>query len=86
MTLLIWILFGVLNGLILFYLEPFKSRGEILPSALMGVLGSISGGAFAYLLFGGELTALNLPLMILLLMESILFFIIYTSKTFKKAI
>lgn len=69
MTIIVWMIFGVLNALILYLLEPQSRRGELGPSILLGISGALLGGFSAYLLLGGETIQLNVSLLGLLIPE-----------------
>lgn len=49
-----WIVFGLVVGLLARLLHPGKDAMGIVPTILLGVTGSLIGGGFWYLLQGGS--------------------------------
>lgn len=54
-TIIGWILFGLLVGLIARMLVPGEQKLGCLRTMLLGIVGSFIGGAFGYLFQGGSL-------------------------------
>ncbi len=84
MTIVIWMIFGTLNAVILYLLEPKKGRGELGPSVLLGMSGALLGGFSAYLLLGRDAIQLNMSLIGLLALETCLAAFMLSQKAFKK--
>lgn len=52
LNLVLWILFGFVAGVVLYFLEKEEVRGGVLGSIMFGVAGSVLGGALSELLLG----------------------------------
>ncbi len=59
MSLLAWVFFGLIAGSIANLLDPEPSKGGILGSIILGVLGAVVGGYLANLLLGITITGFN---------------------------
>lgn len=60
MSILSWIVFGLIVGLIAQLLNPNPSKGGILSSAILGIVGAVTGGFVADALLGISITGFNL--------------------------
>jgi uncharacterized membrane protein YeaQ/YmgE (transglycosylase-associated protein family) len=58
-TILAWILIGILLGLIARVAMPVPHDGGVLPPIIVGLSSAIAGGALATIFFYGELIKLN---------------------------
>ena len=85
MTVFAWILFGVVNGLILNALEPNPSKGGRMSAMILGIVGALSGGLLAFLFFGGVTTGLNAMLYSVVAIELALLVLLYAGRVFRKA-
>jgi uncharacterized membrane protein YeaQ/YmgE (transglycosylase-associated protein family) len=54
MSILIWVLFGLVVGVIAKLLMPGRDPGGIIMTILIGIVGSFIGGGISYLLFGAR--------------------------------
>lgn len=61
MSILMWILFGLIVGVIANAIDPYPSSGGLLGSVVLGIVGAMVGGFLADLLFGVGVTGFNLP-------------------------
>lgn len=84
MNIMPFILFGLINGIIINSLEDDK-KGSLLGAMSMGILGSITGGMFALLLFGGiQLPKITPSLVSIIIIEAVLLFFLLFGKPLKK--
>lgn len=60
MNILTWVLFGLIAGSIANLLDPEPSRGGVLGSIVLGVLGALVGGFLANVLLGLTISGFNL--------------------------
>lgn len=60
MNVFIWIIFGLIIGVIANFIDPIDRRGGLLGTALLGILGSLLGGFLGNLFFGVVITGFNL--------------------------
>jgi uncharacterized membrane protein YeaQ/YmgE (transglycosylase-associated protein family) len=60
MSLLTWIAFGILVGVVANFLDPRPSEGGLLGAAILGIVGAIVGGFLANLVFGYGISGFNL--------------------------
>lgn len=84
MTVVAWILFGVVNGLILNALEPDPRKGGRISAVILGMAGALSGGLLAFLFFGGVTTGLNVMLYSVVGIEIALLLFLYGGKMLRK--
>lgn len=76
MNIPMWIIFGLVNGIVLYWIKPDRSVGGYFGAALLGGGGAVLGGGVALLLYE-TLRTMNIMLFVLLLMTvSALFLII----------
>lgn len=61
MTIILWIVFGLVVGIIANAIDPSPTRGGIIGSIILGILGSVLGGILGNLVFGIGITGFNLP-------------------------
>lgn len=60
MSLLVWIVFGLIAGAIANMIDPAPARGGILGSIVLGIVGAIVGGWIGSALFGVGVSGFNL--------------------------
>lgn len=84
MTILLWAMFGMINGLLINAFGGEK-KATSLGAALIGGVGAISGGTFAYLLFG-QSSSVNIFSLSLLLLEGIVLAFVLSGRAFKSAL
>ena len=61
MSLLVWIIFGLVVGIIANALDPRPAYGGILGAIILGILGAVIGGFLGDILLGVGVSGLNLP-------------------------
>lgn len=84
MNILAWTLFGIINGLTLYFLDGKKDSVNPITASILGILGALSGGTVAYLLFGGIQTEFNSTLLLVVFFEAILLFLLLSGKSFRR--
>ena len=52
MNTIVWIVFGLMVGLIVNYFYPDPQKGGSLSAAILGILGAFVGGFLSYIVFG----------------------------------
>lgn len=72
MTIIYWILFGLIAGSIANFIEPRPSKGGILGSIALGIVGAVVGGFIGSALFGVSVTGFNLTSFILAVAGSLI--------------
>ena len=60
MDLLFWIIFGLIAGSVANMIDPRPSRGGILGSMVLGIVGAVVGGWIGSALFGVGVSGFNL--------------------------
>ncbi|MDO8503615.1 MAG: GlsB/YeaQ/YmgE family stress response membrane protein [bacterium] len=77
MTIIYWIVFGLIAGSVANFIEPRPSKGGILGSIALGIVGAVVGGFIGSALFGVDVTGFNLISFILAVVGSlvVLFFV-----------
>ncbi len=72
MDFLVWIVFGLIAGAIANYIDPHPSKGGILGSIVLGVVGAFVGGFIGQTLFGVGVTGFNVMSLIVAVAGSLL--------------
>ncbi|EKD65241.1 MAG: hypothetical protein ACD_50C00152G0013 [uncultured bacterium] len=60
MSILTWIIFGAVVGIVANMIDPRPSKGGLLGAIVLGIIGAIIGGFLGSLLLGIEVTGFNL--------------------------
>lgn len=71
MTIIYWIIFGLIAGGVANFISP-SSKGGILGSIVLGIIGAVVGGYFGQKLFGVGVTGFNLPSFVVAVAGSLL--------------
>lgn len=61
MNLILWIIFGLIVGIVANIIDPYPSKGGMLGSIILGILGAILGGILGNMVFGIGITGFNFP-------------------------
>ncbi len=61
MSIVAWILFGLVTGIIASALDPTPSRGNLVGAIILGIIGALAGGFLGNIAFGMGVTGFNLP-------------------------
>lgn len=72
MSVLAWIVFGLIVGIIANVLDPRPAQGGILGAIVLGILGAIVGGFVGNWIFGVEVSGFNFPSFLLAVGGSLL--------------
>ncbi len=72
MNLITWIIFGIITGTIIHYLDPRPDDGGIIGSIVLGLLGSILGGLVGNLMLGISLRSFSFTSFAVALLGSLL--------------
>lgn len=69
MDFILYMLFGMIVGVIANALDPRPSQGGLIGAMTLGVLGALTGGYLSAMIFGGtSVTGLNIPSFIVALL------------------
>lgn len=72
MTILLWIVLGIIIGVVSRILDSTEAKGGLLGSILFGISGSVAGGLVAMLLLGGGMGFVDISSFIIVLSSSLL--------------
>lgn len=61
MNILLWIIFGLMVGIIANLIDPSSTKGGVLGSLILGILGAVLGGILGNIVFGIGITGFNFP-------------------------
>ncbi|HSX39463.1 MAG TPA: GlsB/YeaQ/YmgE family stress response membrane protein [Candidatus Saccharimonadales bacterium] len=75
MSIILWILFGLIAGSIANFISP-SSRGGIVGSIILGIVGAIVGGFLGERLFGVGVTGFNLTSFVVAVVGSLLVLVV----------
>lgn len=78
MSIIVWILFGIIAGMIAKWVSPGKSPGGLFGTMLVGIFGALLGGFLATQLLGlSDISGFNFYSFVIAVIGSILFLFIY---------
>jgi uncharacterized membrane protein YeaQ/YmgE (transglycosylase-associated protein family) len=77
MSILAWIVLGLIAGAIAKLLMPGPDPGGIFITIIIGIVGAIIGGFIGSALGFGDVSGLNLPSLIIAVLGSIVLLIVY---------
>jgi uncharacterized membrane protein YeaQ/YmgE (transglycosylase-associated protein family) len=77
MSIIAWIVLGLIAGAIAKFLMPGRDPGGIFITIIIGIVGAIIGGFIGQALGVGDVTGFNLPSLIIAVLGSIILLIIY---------
>lgn len=60
MSIIAWLLFGLIVGIIANAIDPEKETGGTLGAIVLGIVGALVGGFLANLIFGTSMSGFNL--------------------------
>lgn len=81
MNILVWAIFGLIAGSIANMIDPAPSRGGLLGSMILGVVGAVVGGFLADMLFGVGVTGFNVSSFIVAILGSLI--VIWGTRTLR---
>ena len=82
MNILLWIIFGLIVGVISNLIDPYPSRGGMLGSIILAILGSVLGGILGNLVFGIGITGFNFASIAVAILGALL--LIFVERAFGK--
>lgn len=77
MSWLIWIVLGLVAGIIAKMIMPGRDPGGFIVTIILGIVGALLGGWISMQLGYGDVTGFNLPSIIIAVLGSILLLVIY---------
>ena len=77
MSIIAWIVLGLIAGAIAKLLMPGRDPGGIFITILIGIIGAIIGGFISTALGFGDVSGINLPSLVIAVLGSIVLLIIY---------
>jgi uncharacterized membrane protein YeaQ/YmgE (transglycosylase-associated protein family) len=77
MSILVWIVLGLIAGALAKLIMPGKDPGGIFVTILIGIVGALLGGAIASALGWGDVSGINLGSIVVAVLGSILLLFIY---------
>jgi uncharacterized membrane protein YeaQ/YmgE (transglycosylase-associated protein family) len=83
MSILLWVVFGLIVGSIANFIDPRESQGGLLGSIILGIVGSVVGGYLGGLLLGTPVTGFNFTSLIVAVAGSLL--VLYIGRMFRRA-
>lgn len=76
MNIFLWILFGLIAGSLANFIYPAPSRGGMLGSIVLGIVGALVGGYLGSLIFGIGMTGFNLSSLVVAVLGALLMLMI----------
>jgi uncharacterized membrane protein YeaQ/YmgE (transglycosylase-associated protein family) len=77
MSILAWIVLGLIAGAIAKFLMPGRDPGGIFVTIIIGIVGAVIGGLIATSLGYGDVSGINLPSIVIAVLGSIVLLIVY---------
>lgn len=72
MNLLIWIVFGLIVGVIAELIDPSPNQGGLLGAMVLGIVGALVGGFLGRLILGIGITGFNFSSLVVAVLGSLL--------------
>lgn len=82
MSILTWIIFGLIVGVIANVLDPATEQGGLLGAIVLGIAGAIVGGILGNLIFGVGVSGFNLSSFVVAVLGSLL--LLFIGKVFSR--
>jgi uncharacterized membrane protein YeaQ/YmgE (transglycosylase-associated protein family) len=77
MSWIIWIILGLIAGILAKWLMPGRDPGGFIVTILLGIVGALVGGFISVRLGFGDVTGFNLPSIIIAVLGAMLLLFIY---------
>jgi uncharacterized membrane protein YeaQ/YmgE (transglycosylase-associated protein family) len=77
MSWIIWIILGLVAGILAKWIMPGRDPGGFIVTILLGIVGALVGGFISVRLGFGDVTGFNLPSIIIAVLGAILLLFIY---------
>ena len=77
MTWIVWIVLGLIAGVIAKLMMPGRDPGGFIITAIIGIVGALIGGFLSTRLGFGDVTGLNLPSILIAVVGSVVLLLIY---------
>ena len=77
MSWIVWIILGLIAGIIAKLLMPGRDPGGFIITIILGIVGALIGGFISVKLGFGDVTGFNLPSIIIAVLGSMLLLVIY---------
>lgn len=72
MGILLWIIFGLITGVIANIIDPHPAKGGILGAIILGIVGALLGGFLGNILFGVGISGVNISSFLVAILGSLL--------------
>lgn len=82
MNIVVWLIFGLLVGVIANMIDPRPAKGGILGAMILGIVGALAGGFLASLFLGVGITGFNLPSFIIAIIGALI--VLYAGRALSK--
>lgn len=76
MSILVWVVFGLVVGIIANAIDPEPSRGGVIGALVLGVVGALVGGFIASALIGIGISGFNLTSVVIAVLGSLLLLLV----------
>ncbi len=83
MSILLWVVFGLIVGSVANFVDPRDSQGGLLGSIILGIVGSVVGGYLGGMLLGTPVTGFNFTSLIVAVAGSLL--VLYIGRMLRRA-
>lgn len=83
MSILAWIIFGLIAGIIANLIDPDPQEGGIIAATVLGILGAVIGGFIANIIIGESITGFNVMSFIIAILGSL--FLLFIGRTLRRA-
>ena len=84
MGIISWLLFGLIAGVIANMVDPSPSRGGLLGSIVLGIVGAVVGGFLANTIFGLNVSGFNIESLVVAVLGALL--VLVTGKALRHTI
>lgn len=82
MNIIAWIVFGLIVGLVAYYIDPASKKAGLVGTTILGILGALLGGFLGSLLFGVGITGFDLSSFIVAVIGALV--LLFVGRTFTR--
>lgn len=83
MTILAWVLFGLIVGVVANAIDPREEEGGILGAVVLGIVGALVGGFLGNIIFGVGITGFDFQSLAIAVLGSLL--LLFVGRTLTRA-
>lgn len=83
MSFVVWIVFGLITGIVANLIDPYPSSGGTVGAVVLGIAGAVIGGVVSNLFFGVGITGFNFTSFVVSILGALL--MLFIGRAFRSA-